>query len=240
MKKYNFNLNLIEGLIIERPNRFTMFVKLDNKIIKCFCPASTRIGNINFTNIPCLLSQNLKQGIKTNYTVEAISLDPIFKKNKKWIGINQTKANKYIEFYLKNNQFPKMIPVTNSILREKYIGKARIDFLIDNCCIEIKTFLDSLPINNLIPLKKHDKFDSHERLIKQYIEIINYSTNGNRAIILFCFFYEASRLKIPVFKEYNQTLIDLVSKAQEKGVEHWQANFKINEKGIELISYFRI
>jgi sugar fermentation stimulation protein A len=98
MKKYKFDKDLIEGTITSRPNRFIMMVKLGSKIIECHCPATGRIGNIKFDNISCLLSESNNNSRRTKYTVEAISLDDLSKKNKSWVGINQNKINRYVEF----------------------------------------------------------------------------------------------------------------------------------------------
>jgi sugar fermentation stimulation protein A len=70
----------------------------------------------------------------TEYTVEAISLDKPNIKNKKWIGINQVKANKYIEFFLKEGQFNKMIKNVKDVKREQTLGDSKLDFLVNNNC----------------------------------------------------------------------------------------------------------
>ena len=98
---YKFTPNLLEGVIQERIGSFIMMVKHKNEILKCHCPTMCSIGNIkNLKNRPCLLSQSSDPGRNTQYTVEAISLDAPNSKSKKWIGINQTKANKYFEYFL--------------------------------------------------------------------------------------------------------------------------------------------
>jgi len=95
--KYLFKEKLIEGIIKSRPNRFIMNVEINKKIEKCHCPSTGRIGNIIWKDIPCLLSKSENTNRKTKFTVEA------FKTKNQYIGINQTKANEYIEFFLKNN-----------------------------------------------------------------------------------------------------------------------------------------
>ena len=143
MKKYLFTEELISGLIKSRPNRFIMLVKTNNKIEKCHCPSTGRIGNIEFKNIPCLLSKSNNKNRKTKYTVEAISPLP-----NKWVGINQTKANAYVEFFLQENLLSKMIKV-QELQREVKLNKSRIDFFINNnCFLEVKTLLIHLPFGN--------------------------------------------------------------------------------------------
>ena len=99
--KYLFEERLLEGVIKSRPNRFIMNVLVEGKLEKCHCPSTGRIGNIKFEDIPCLLSRSRSAERKTKYTVEAFSLDELDRPNKSWIGINQTRANEYVEFFIR-------------------------------------------------------------------------------------------------------------------------------------------
>ncbi len=108
-KKLRFPLPLVEGLIMSRPNRFIMEVELDGELYKCHCPSTGRIGSIRFEGIPCLLSR-ASTPRKTPYTVEAISLDPPDARRKQWIGINQTRANDFVAFFLGGGAFSEMLP----------------------------------------------------------------------------------------------------------------------------------
>ena len=74
---------LVEGLIKARPNRFIMHVQLGKKLLKCHCPVTGKIGNLQFSNISCLLSMSKNPERKTPCTVEAISLDPAAAKTKR-------------------------------------------------------------------------------------------------------------------------------------------------------------
>ena len=84
---FKFKEPFIEAIIKSRPNRFIMFVKLNNKRVKCYCPTTGRVGNIIFKDIPCLISRAENLNRKTQYTVEAISLDPIKIKIKNGLGL---------------------------------------------------------------------------------------------------------------------------------------------------------
>ena len=171
--KYKFSKILTEGLVKSRPNRFIMFVELNNKKVKCHCPSTGRIGNIIFKDIPCLISKAENPNRKTKYTVEAISLDPPEKKNKKWIGINQTKMNHYVEYFLKNGQFEKMIPRGKNTKRERKLGNSRIDFQVGKNFIEVKMLLINTPsrFDKLKNNRIKSNFDSFDRLIKHFDDL---------------------------------------------------------------------
>jgi len=230
MKKYVFDEPLIKGLIKSRPNRFIMSVKIANKIEKCHCPTTGKIGNIEFKNIPCLLSNSKNTTRKTKYTVEAIAPSA-----KIWLGINQIKANRYIEFFLKNNLLTKIINV-KEIRREVKLKNSKIDFLInDNCFLEVKTPLRQLPFGNK---KNSNNFNSFERLNRHYQDISSNIKRKQRAVVLLCYLYDAPKFKIP--KNPNEHVINTVKTATSKGLENWQINLKVDQRGISLINYFKL
>lgn len=55
---FMFNNELMEGLLVKRMSQFTMEVLLDGEIIKCHCPTTGRIGDIELKNIPCSVSKS--------------------------------------------------------------------------------------------------------------------------------------------------------------------------------------
>jgi len=207
-----------------------MLVEINGKIKKCHCPSTGKIGNIEFKDTPCLLSKSKITTRKTNYTVEAISPS-----SKMWVGINQTKANSYIEFFLKNNLLVKMIDV-GEVKREVKLNNSKIDFLINNnCFLEIKTSLRDLPFGNK---KKDNKFNSFERLVRHFHEISLQIKQGHRAIVLLCYLYDADKFKVP--EQPNAKIVNTVRQATSRGLENWQINLKVDKKGISLIDYFKL
>lgn len=210
---YEFKEILVEGIIKSRPNRFIMMIEIDGTISKCHCPSTGRIGNIHFENIPCLASKSQRKNRKTAFTVEAISLDPLTTKNKTWIGINQTQANRYIEFFLETNQLSKMIKKESEVKREQRLGKSKIDLLIGNTYMEVKTPLLTLPSATHLKYNKNQKFDSFERLIKHFNELAGNLKKGSRAIIILCYLYDAESFKVPVQNKYNVIVVKAAKNA---------------------------
>ena len=235
MSKYLFSEKLVKGLIKSRPNRFIMMVEINGKMEKCHCPSTGRIGKMDFQDIPCLLSKSNSSVRKTNYTVEAFYPES---QNGLIIGINQTKANSYVNFFLENNQLQKMIEVS-SVKREVRLNKSKIDFFInDNCYLEVKTLLNDIPFG---AKKVSSAFDSFERLIRHYTEISMQITRGQKAIVLLCNLYNAKPFIPPKTKGGNVDHVrKAVKEAISKGLEHWQINLQLDLKGIALIDYFKI
>lgn len=243
--KYIFNEPLQEGIILKRSNRFLFEVLIDGKNEICHCPATGRIGNIVFHNIPCLLSYSgVSEKRKTKYTVEAISLNNLDKINKKWIGINQNRANRFIEFFIKNNQLKNIIEYTGNILREQNIDNSKLDFLVDNVYIEVKTPLVIMPLkddyktNSEIEIKETSKFNSFDRFIKHVNELSATLKNHQKAILIDFYMFEANRFVVPKIDQKHPLMV-VIQDAIKTGVEIWQVNAKFDRYGIEIVDYYR-
>ena len=241
MKKYKFEKRLIEGIITSRPNRFIMVVVINGKEQKCYCPSTGRIGSIDFENIPCLLSKSNNPNRKMPHTVEAFSLDPISKKRKSWIGINQVQVNRYVEHFLKTGQFSRMVGKVKTVQPEVKLGNSRLDFLING-----KDYLEVKTLLRMIPTKGHPKhreipvvFTGYDRLIKHFGDIVKKTGTGSRAIVVLCHPYNAKRFTVPKAGGIGK-IIRAARKAQKKGLENWQINLKVDPEGVTLIKYFKL
>ena len=241
--KYLFKNPLKEALIVSRPNRFLFNVLIDGKTEVCHCPATGRIGNIVFNNIPCLISESSNSERKTKYTVEAISLNSPNDKNKKWIGINQNRANRFTEFFIKNGCLRNMIDCGGKILREQTIGDSKLDFLIGNTYLEVKTPLVILPLkenystNSSLEIKETSQFTSFDRFIKHINELSKTLREHEKAILVNFYMFEAKKFIPPKIK--NHPIIKAIKKAIKNGVETWQINAKFDEYGVEVADYYR-
>jgi len=241
MKKYKFEETLIEGVIKSRPNRFIMVVEFNGKKQKCYCPSTGRIGSIDFEDIPCLLSKSKNPKRKMAYTVEAFSLDPISRKRKRWIGINQVRVNRYVEHFLRTGQLSRMVGKVETVEPEVTLGKSRLDFLVNGKdYVEVKTLL------RLIPTEGHPKHKErkvtvtgYDRLIKHFGDIVKKTGQGSRAILVLCHTYDAKRFKVPKV-EGAEVIEKAARKAQKKGMENWQINLKVDPKGVTLTKYFKL
>ena len=239
---FNYEIPLIEGIIEKRKSQFTIDVIIDNEVVRCHCPTTGRIGNIDLTGIPCLLSKSNDPKRKTPYTVEAVSLDLPESNEKSWIGINQNAANRYVENALVNGLFKDMVSKYGLVLREQVLGASKLDFLVGDTYIEVKTPLLSiqLPYPKHIKTKKVGKFSSTERFIKHINELAGSLATNQRAILLVCFIYDNPGFKVEVRSTNSDFVESEVQKCISKGIEIWQVNFSISKEGVRLTKYFEI
>lgn len=80
--QYVFDKELQEAVIAKRNSQFTMNVELDGEVVKCHCPATTRIGDVELAGVHCLVSRSDDPKRKLKYTVEAVSFDDPDSENK--------------------------------------------------------------------------------------------------------------------------------------------------------------
>ena len=83
MIAYKFKKPLREAILLKRNSQFTMDVLLDGQTVRCHCPITGRIGNVDMKNISCLVSKSDDPKRKLKFTVEAVSCDAINAKDKK-------------------------------------------------------------------------------------------------------------------------------------------------------------
>lgn len=191
MKIY-FGKQLQRATIKERKNRFIFVIEINGKLEEAHCPATGIIAGLSkkyIKDIACLISYHGDNSSRrTKYTVEAISLD-----NRKWLGINQTKSNFYVEQFLKSENKVKLgFNLEDEVKRERKLYDSRIDFKIGNTYLEVKTliseFYGEVPVKykDIIkstkpsvermnkPLKKAKeelaRIQKQEEYLKEYIE----------------------------------------------------------------------
>jgi len=133
-----------------------------------------------------------------------------------------------------------MLPEYNQIKREVKLGKSKLDFLVGNNYLEVKTPLQTLQIeyDTNIKRKKITPFSSTDRFLKHINDLTKSLQNNEKAILLNTFQYDNPGYQIlNPSTNYGQVSKN-VTKCIEKGLEIWQINMKIDKEGIELIKYW--
>lgn len=234
--KYIFDNELIEGIIVKRKSQFTIVVNIDGTEYNCHCPTTGRIGDLELKNIACLLSKSNDSKRKTPYTVEAVSADNLDCDDKNWIGINQILSNKLIEFFLNTHQLDTIVSDYKEIKREVNLGISKLDFLVGNTYMEVKTPLTTLQVKygSDIKTKPVTPFSSTDRFVKHINELAESLKEHQRAILLTVYQYEITEPK----ERQKSTHYDEVSKAVKnainKGVEAYEVSMKFDKTGVEL------
>ena len=219
-----FPESLREGVILARPNRFIMDVDFGTSdegsapsgIVRCHCPAVSRIGGLDLAGRPCLVSDSRNPKRKMPLTVEAFSLQQPDDPDKRWIGINQNASNRYVEHFLREGAFAAITGPVRTVRREVPLGDSRLDFLVnDDLYLEVKTPLVQMQTD-----------------IPPYVPRL-------RAAILYCLYYDNFGFRFYHGTTYEEVLAT-VDACREAGVELWQADFEVTPEGVTLKRYYEL
>jgi sugar fermentation stimulation protein A len=129
--------------------------------------------------------------------------------------------------------------VSGALRREVRLGSSRIDFLVGNTYLEVKTPLVTLPVPESAQRTRHGTFDSFDRLTRHITELGKSRSLGKRAVIAWCHLYDAEPFRPPAPDKTNSRVLETVRLAEENGIETWQVNMKVDRKGVRVIRYFR-
>lgn len=234
-----FEEPLIKGKIKARINRFIFIVELNGQEVEAHCPSGGTIAGISrkdFKDIECLMSDHGDvTGRRTRYTVEAISLDD----GLTYAGINQTKSNRYVEYFLQDDAVKTILQITDEVKREKKLGDSRIDFKAGDCYIEVKTMVAdyySKASTRLTALMK-EQHPSIERMQKHVRTLTSeIKANNSRAAIITVFQYDAPTFEPPVNDPVYAEFVEDLKLAKAAGLRQYQMNIRITETYAELIS----
>jgi len=157
-----FPARLLRGVVLARPNRFTMRVRLEGsgEVVDCHCPVTGALGGLGLAafagaRAPCLVSaararasRHATRARKTGHTVEAVSLAHPDAGPPAWVGVNQLAANRYVEHFLRSGALPALAAPGASVEREVAVHGSRLDFVVAGAdVVEVKCPLDALPLD---------------------------------------------------------------------------------------------
>ena len=237
--KLIFEQPLIKAKIKSRINRFIFIVELDDQEVEAHCPSGGTIAGISrkdFKDIECLMSDHgTETSRRTRYTVEAISLDD----GLTYSGINQTKSNRYVEYFLQDDEVKKILQIEDEVKREKKLGDSRIDFKTGDCYIEVKTmvadyYCKASPRLTALMREQNPSIDRMQKHVRTLTNEIK--TNNSRAAIINVFQYDAPTFQPPVDEPIYAEFVEDLKIAKAAGLRQYQMNIRITETYAELIS----
>ncbi|MBR1731387.1 MAG: DNA/RNA nuclease SfsA [Ruminococcus sp.] len=235
--KYTFEKELREARIVKRNSQFTMNIDVDGEVIKAHCPATTRIGDVDLAGVACLVSKSDDPKRKLKYTVEAVSFDNPETKDKNWIGINLILSNRIVEFLLNTHQLDEMVYDYVEVKREVFLGSSKLDFLVGNTYLEVKTPLTTVNVRygDKIKTKKVTPFSSTDRMVRHVGELAYSLKDHERAILLTVQQYEETEVKPHMHSTHYEEVKAAMTEAVEKGVESWNISLKFTPTGVSLL-----
>ena len=232
---------LQEGVIVRRKSQFTMAVAFRGEELSFHCPTTGRIGSLDVAGLPCLVSLASNGGRKTAGTVEAVSLARPDDANKEWIGINQNAANRYVEHYLRCGGLAEVVGGTFGeprvdVRREVFLGQSKLDFLVGDTFLEVKTPLQHLQVEvpSWVKVKKATPFSSTGRMQRHVGELAKSLADHQRAVLLVCCIYDNPGFQVVERSTNYEQVKATMDASVARGVAVWQANFRLTPAGVTL------
>jgi sugar fermentation stimulation protein A len=217
--------NLFQGIFLERPNRFLVIFRTQDKEEKAHLRDPGRLNELLIPGVRLLLRQALNTySRKTKYDVIAVWSKRI------WILINSGLHSDMAAELLESHLLPEFSDYKIK-KREFTFGKSRIDFLLsrgkDNMLLEVKgcTLVED-------GLAKFPDAPT-ERGKRHVEELIKAKNQGINSAILFLITREDAKKMSPNW-EMDPAFSEALSQAQQKGVNITAYSFKNIFKGDKL------
>jgi sugar fermentation stimulation protein A len=127
---------IVKGVFQERPNRFSAFVKVKDKVLLTYLPNPGRMHELLIPGTEVILRKVMKGNRKTGYDLIGVSY------NGQRVSVDSRVPNKLVLEALKNKDI-KELSEYNIIKPEFGYGHSRLDFFLANkhesCLLEVKS-----------------------------------------------------------------------------------------------------
>ena len=219
-----FGEKIVEGMFLERPNRYLARVEIDGKETLAHVPDPGRLPGLLLENRKIMLIYQPSEKRKTDYTLVLVKHGSI------WVSVFPAFANSLVS----NALIEETLPFLNgysSFKSEVKAGNSRFDFYLNfskkEAYVEVKSV--SLVEDGI------GKFPDAptKRGIKHVQELIEFSEKGYRAAVLFISQRQDTQ-SITCNDTIDPVFGKWLRKAKNKGVELYGMNCKVTPTTISL------
>ena len=219
-----FGEKIVEGMFLERPNRYLARVEIDGKETLAHVPDPGRLPGLLLENRKIMLIYQPSEKRKTDYTLVLV------KHGSTWVSVFPAFANSLVS----NALIEETLPFLNgysSFKSEVKAGNSRFDFYLNfskkQAYVEVKSV--SLVEDGI------GKFPDAptKRGIKHVQELIEFSEKGYRAAVLFISQRQDTQ-SITCNDTIDPVFGKWLRKAKNKGVELYGMNCKVTPTTISL------
>ena len=219
-----FGEKIVEGMFLERPNRYLARVEIDGKETWAHVPDPGRLPGLLLENRKIMLVYQPSEKRKTDYTLVLV------KHGSTWVSVFPAFANSLVS----NALIEETLPFLNgysSFKSEVKAGNSRFDFHLNFSKKEVYVEVKSVSLVEDGIGKFPDA--PTKRGIKHVQELIEFSEKGYRAAVLFI-----SQRQDTQSITCNDTIDPIfgkwLRKAKNKGVELYGMNCKVTPTTISL------
>ena len=215
---------VVDGVFIERPNRYLARVEVEGKEVQAHVPDPGRLPGLMIPKMQVRLIHNPGPKRKTDYTLALVRHGSIL------VSVYPVFANKLVGEALSENKL-SFLSGYKSFSAEVKAGDSRLDFKLDypeqSLFVEVKSVSH---VENSV-----GKFPDAptERGRKHLRELIELKKNGNRAGVLFVSQRSDTR-SVTSNDAIDPEFGDILCSAYKAGVELYACNCKVTASAITI------
>lgn len=199
--------NIVEGIFIERPNRFIAYVEIEGCLEICHVKNTGRCKELLIKGVKVYLEPATNPERKTKFSLISVEKEGAI------VNIDSQVPNKVIREWLETGA---LFSEPTLIAQEKTFGNSRFDFYVETP--EVKAFIEvkgcTLEEKGVIRFPDAPT----ERGVKHIKELIEARKLGYEAYIVFLIQMEKATWFEPNVKTHP-AFGEVLKEAQEKGVE---------------------
>ena len=219
-----FGEKIVEGMFLERPNRYLARVEIDGKEALAHVPDPGRLPGLLLENRKIMLVYQPSEKRKTDYTLVLV------KHGSTWVSVFPAFANSLVS----NALIEETLPFLNgysSFKSEVKAGNSRFDFHLNFSKKEAYVEVKSVSLVEDGTGKFPDA--PTKRGIKHIQELIEFSEKGYRAAVLFISQRQDTQ-SITCNDTIDPVFGKWLRKAKNKGVELYGMNCRVTPTTISL------
>ncbi len=230
LKEMRISGPLIQGMFIERLNRFLGRIEINGRREYCHIRDPGRLTEVLVPNAQIIVRKVNKSSRKTRYELISVKVGDI------WVIVNSGLHNRLALELLKNRKIEELAEYKIAFMEKKF-GKSRIDFLLskngEKCLLEVKgctLVKEGVALFPDAPTKRGVK---HLKELAFAIEI------GYKAADLFLIMRRDANLFSPN-REIDPTFSEALKKLEEKGAKIIAYSFDFDGREIKPLGRISI
>ena len=215
---------IVDGIFLERPNRYLAYVEIGGQKIKAHVPDPGRLPGLMIPGSRARLVYNPGPKRKTDYSLVLVRHGTI------WVSVYPVFANKVVEKRLKENNL-SCLNGYKRFFREVKYGNSRFDFQLD--FLDAKAFMEVKSVSFVEGGEGRFPDAPTQRGVKHLKELIDLRRKGYRSIVLFISQRSDAR-SITSNDEIDPIFGEWLRKARLASVELYAYNCSVTKNTVSI------
>ncbi len=215
---------IVDGIFLERPNRYLAYVEIGGQKIKAHVPDPGRLPGLMIPGSGVRLVYNPWPKRKTDYSLVLVRHGTI------WVSVYPVFANKVVEKRLKENNL-SCLNGYKKFFREVKYRNSRFDFQLD--FLDAKAFMEVKSVSLVEGGEGRFPDAPTQRGVKHLKELIDLRRKGYRSIVLFISQRSDAR-SITSNDEIDPIFGEWLRKARLASVELYAYNCSVTKNTVSI------